>query len=425
MIEGTTSFRFLADAGPTQVRRALLTFAIVVLCAACSDDATLPAQDDIDLRRRALAAGLAPMPVEPVRPTENPYVAERVSLGHHLFFDAVLSGPRDIACSTCHLPRFGFADGRQFPSGAGAEGLGPDRTDPTPWPLRLMPRNSPPVFNIGAYGRFGTVPTTSGMIFWSGSAFGLEDQVLTPIAADNELRGMTYAKAVAVDSVVARLRAIPAYVARFADAFPDLFAAYGPDPARLVTTQTLRLALAAYLRELVTPRAPIDAFLAGDDAALSRIQKDGLELFIGKANCVACHTGPVLSDFQIHVIGARQMGLGRDTTPGDDLGWGEHGGTPYSFRTAPLRQITETAPYLHAGTAETLEAVIRFKNTGQSEHARVATRSLDPAVRPLGLSDSEIAALVAFLEALTDRITIEQPLFLAPASVPSGLEIPK
>jgi cytochrome c peroxidase len=288
-----------------------------------------------------------------------------------------------------------------------------------------MPRNSPPVFNIGAYGRFGTVPTTSGMIFWSGSAFGLEDQVLTPIAADNELRGMTYAKAVAVDRVLARLRAIPAYVAHFADAFPDLFAAYGPDPARLVTTQTLRLALAAYLRELVTPRAPIDAFLAGDDAALSRIQKDGLELFIGKANCVACHTGPVLSDFQLHVIGVRQMGLGRDTTPGDDLGWGEHGGTPYSFRTAPLRQITETAPFLHAGTAETLEAVIRFKNAGQSEHARVAMGSLDPAVRPLGLSDSEIAALVAFLETLTDRITTLQPLFLAPASVPSGLEIPK
>lgn len=400
---------------------------VVLLCVlvACADDSAAPENTDDDLRNRALAAGLASMPIEPVRPTENPYVAERVSLGHHLFFDAILSGPRDVACSTCHLPRFGFADGRQFPSGAGADGLGPDRSDPTPWPLRLMPRNSPPVFNIGAYGRFGTTPSTSGMIFWSGSAFGLEDQVLTPIAADNELRGMAYPKAISVDSVVARIRAIPQYVTRFGDAFPELLAAYGPVPARLVTTQTLRLALAAYLRELMTPRAPIDAFLAGDGNALTDAQKAGLELFIGKANCVACHTGPVLSDFRMHVIGARQIGLGRDTTPGDDLGWGEHGGTPYSFRTAPLRQITETAPYLHAGTSETLEDVIRFKSAGVSEHSRVLQSALDPAVRPLGLTDDEIDALIRFLHALTDTITTKQPLFLAPASVPSGLEIPK
>jgi cytochrome c peroxidase len=288
-----------------------------------------------------------------------------------------------------------------------------------------MPRNSPPVFNIGAYGRFDTTPTTSARMFWSGSAFGLEDQVLTPIAADNELRGTTYAKAVAIDSVIARIRTIPAYVAAFGEAFPDLRETFGSDPARLVTAHTLRLSLAAYLRELVTPRAPLDAFLSGNEGALNPLQKEGLSLFIGKANCAACHTGPLLSDFRLHVIGASQMGLGRDTTPGDDLGWGEHGGTPYAFRTAPLRQISETAPYLHAGTAPSLEAVIRFKNAGVSEHVRVPATSLDPDVRPLGLTDAEIGALVAFLQTLTDTTTVRQPLFLAPATVPSGLEIAK
>lgn len=404
----------------------LLAFFAILACACGGHDTAGPSGDEsASLRTRAFDAGLSAMPAEPMRPVDNPYIAERVELGHLLFFDPVLSGPRDVACSTCHLPRFAFTDGRQFPSGAGAEGLGPERSDPGPWPLRLMPRNSPPVFNIGLYGRFGTAPAMNGMMFWSGSAFGLEDQVLLPITADNELRGMTYEKYVAVDSVVARLRATSGYVDRFAAGFPALVASFGVDPDRLITAATLRLAIAAYIRELVTPRAPFDDFMNGADDALGAAAKRGLDLFIGRAGCVRCHTGPVLSDFDLHVLGTLQRGLGRDTTPGDDLGWGEHGGRRYSFRTAPLRQIAETPPYFHAGTAEKLEDVLRFKNAGRSEHPNVADEDLDPAAGPLGLTDAEIADVIAFLRALTDAVTIEGPLFLAPGVVPSGLEVPR
>ncbi|HEX7119624.1 MAG TPA: cytochrome c peroxidase [Longimicrobiales bacterium] len=407
--------------------RRIVAFACVapLFAAACADAPTGSDPADDSLLARALAAGLAPMPTEPVRPVENPYDSARVALGHLLFFDPILSGPRDVACSTCHLPRFAFADGRQFPSGAGATGLGPSRTDPEPPPLRLMPRNSPTVFNVGLFGRMSSEPSVNGAMFWGGNAFGLEDQVLNPISADNELRGLTYAKAVALDSVLARLRAIPEYVDRFADAYPAVVDVYGRDPAMLIHRTTLRRAIAAYLRELVTPNAPIDAFLRGDADALTAQQKAGLELFIGKANCVACHRGPNLSDFDFHVLGVLQEGLGRDTTPEDDLGWGEHGGTRYAFRTAPLRQVALTAPYFHAGTAESLEEVIRFKNVARSEHEKVAPEDLAPEFRPLGLTDAEIADLVAFLHALTDTITIKEPLFLAPARVPSGLPIPK
>src|SRR5690606_23019897 len=167
---------------------------------------------------------------------DNPYNPAVVELGHLLFFDPILSGPQDVACSTCHLPRFALADGRQFPSGAGGTGLGPDRTDPTPAPLRLMPRNSPTVMNVGMFGRMSPAPAVNGMIFWSGSAFGLEDQVLLPIVADNELRGLTYPKAVAVDSVLARLRTIPEYRERFAAAFPDVVAIFGDDPLRVISS---------------------------------------------------------------------------------------------------------------------------------------------------------------------------------------------
>jgi cytochrome c peroxidase len=119
------------------------------------------------------------------------------------------------------------------------------------------------------------------------------------------------------------------------------------------------------------------------------------------------------------------MGLGRDTTPGDDIGWGEHGGTAWAFRTAPLRHVAESSPYLHAGTAETLADVIRFKNNGRSEHNRVPDSRLDAAMRPLGLTEAEMGRLVAFLESLSDAGALKGLLFQPPASVPSGLEIPQ
>lgn len=400
--------------------------AALIAVAACGGDGggggTGPPPPD--LRDRAVAAGLAPMPTEPVRPVENAYLAERVELGHLLFFDPILSGPRDVACSTCHLPRFAFTDGRQFPAGVGADGLGPDRTEPGPPPLRPMPRNSPTILNAGLFGRMSPAPSINGTMFWGGSAFGIEDQTLAPLAADNEMRGLTYERKDAQDSVIARLRSSAPYVELFSTAYPELAIEVGADPERLVTPTTTRRALAAYIRELVTPVAPLDRFLRGEDGALTAGQKDGLELFIGKAGCVACHTGPLLSDFDMHVLGAPQEGIGRDSTPGDDLGWGEHGGTPYSFRTPPLRQVALTAPYFHAGTHATLPDVLRFKNRGQSAHPSVPDGDLDADAGPLGLSEPELARLADFLLALTDTLTIQGPLFHAPAALPSGLEPP-
>lgn len=397
--------------------------AIAMLVGACGDSTHTEPGDDpsTNLRARALAAGLAPMPAEPPHPVDNQYDANRVELGHFLFFDPILSGPQNVACSTCHLPAFAFGDGRQFPSGAGATGLGPARTLPDPPPLREMPRNSPTVMNVGLFGRMSPEASTTAAMFWGANAFGLEDQVLGPIAADNELRGLAYSKVDARDSVLARLRTIPEYVQLFAAAFPSMSAT---TPEQIVNTTTLRRAIAAYLRELTTPHAPIDEYLAGDDDALTATQKAGLELFIGKAGCVACHSGPLLSDFTPHVLGTPQAGLGRDTTPGDDIGWGEHGGTPYAFRTPQLRQVALTAPYFHAGTVLTLQSVVRFKNEGVSGYARVSPTMLDRDFHPLGLSDQEIAEVVAFLDALTDSVTTRGPPFLAPERVPSGLPIP-
>lgn len=398
---------------------------IALVLVGCGEGTTDPPTSD--LRTLALEAGLAPAPTEPPRPVENAYHPPRVELGRLLFFDPILSGPGDVACSTCHLPRFAFTDARQFPAGAGATGLGPDRTEPGPPPLGPMPRNSPTVLNAGLFGRIGsTTPSINGTMFWGGSAFGIEDQTLAPLAADNEMRGLTYDRMHAQDSVVARVRSIPEYVQRFAEAFPELAGEAGGNPSRLVLPLTLRRALAAYIRELVTADAPLDRFLHGDDAALTEAQKEGLELFIGEAGCVTCHRGPLLSDFDMYVLGTPQQGVGRDSTPRDDLGWGEHGGTPYSFRTPPLRQVALTAPYFHAGTHATLAEVLRFKNRGESAYRdRVPDSALADEVEPLGLTDAQLGRIESFLHALTDTTSTRGALFQPPGAVPSGLTPPR
>lgn len=403
----------------------VIVLAALLVLVGCSPEARTEVDPDaLSLRELALSLGLEVLAVDPPRPAENPLNQQRIDLGHLLFFDPILSGPQDVACGTCHLPSFGFADGRQFGVGAGGKGLGPERTLPEP-PLRQMPRNSPTVFNAGVYGRGGPSPTVNGMMFWGGTAFGLEDQVLNPLTADKEMRGLNYGKVIALDSVMARLRGMPEYVDLFSRAYPDIVAVHGNDPLRLITARTLRRSLASYVRELVTPNSPFDHFLRGDESALSAEQQAGLALFSREAGCIECHKGPLLSDFSQHVLGTEQQGMGRDTTPGDDVGWGEAGGVAYAFRTPPLRQVELTAPYFHAGTAETLEDVVRFKNRGVSENPRVDTRELDPLVHPLGLSDREVAQLVAFLHSLTDLDSVQDSLFLAPERVPSGLTIPR
>ncbi len=167
-----------------------LALTALLFLGACSPEARTQVDPDaLSLRELALSLGLEVLPVDPPRPTENPFNQPRIDLGHLLFFDPILSGPQDVACGTCHLPCFGFGDGRQFGVGAGGMGLGPDRTLPDP-PLRQMPRNSPTVFNAGVYGRGGSSPTVNGMMFWGGTAFGLEDQVLNPLTADKEMRAL-------------------------------------------------------------------------------------------------------------------------------------------------------------------------------------------------------------------------------------------
>ena len=287
-------------------------------------------------------------------PESNPLTAEKIALGRRLFFDARLSADGTLSCAGCHDPARAFTDGRRTSVGVGG---------------RVGRRNAPALLNRG-YG---------AAFFWDGRASSLEEQVLGPIEHPDEL-------ASTVDAVLARLQQDPVYGASFESAF-----------GRSINRDDLARALASYVRSLVAGDSPVDRYLAGEREALSFEEQEGLRVFRGKANCTACHLGPLFSDERFHNTGvAWAGGTLTDEGRGTVTGRPEHRG---AFKTPTLRHVAETSPYMHDGSIWSLEGVIDFYDRGGNSNP-----NLDPELRPLRLTAGEKAVLVAFLRALSGRI---------------------
>ncbi len=188
-------------------------------------------------------------------------------------------------------------------------------------------------------------------------------------------------------------------------------------------------AMQAYLRLLVSLNAPFDRYVAGDTAAISKAAKRGLQLFIGKANCIGCHNTSLFSDNLFHTTGmvvtgerANPLERGRldglnalldiefrtDSAYSDDVAEGQKrlAGLKKDdpqwegvWRTKGLREVAETAPYTHAGQLATLKDVLDFYNKGGDASGYIGTK--DKLMKPLNLSAAEIQDLIAFLGTLT------------------------
>ncbi len=412
----------------------LSILSILFFVAGCGDDddPTSPVEDDLRTKFNLQTLGSIPYP------SNNLPRQERIALGRLLFFDPILGGEKDDSCGTCHHPAFAFADLRQLPVGTSGLGLGPNRiisvSSVSGLPIDLTPRNAPTIFNTAFNADETGNPSHKGFQFWDGRKRGLEDQASGPIASRVEMRGDAYpgtpedAEAVALDSVLTRLRAIPEYEQLFLSAFPEEAAEVDAGiRSSSIDSSTYARAIAAYERELVTRNSDYDRYVKGADDALSAVQKEGLELFFTKAKCADCHNGPMFSDFSFIVQGVPQEGPGKGVIPGDDTGREEHtldSQDRYAFRTPTLRNVELTAPYMHDGVFNTLEEVVRFYNDGaQPRHPAVTDDMLHESLRePLGLTEGEIGAIVEFMKALTDPgSALPDYLVTVPERVPSDL----
>ena len=298
-------------------------------------------------------------------PDDNPMSDAKIALGKALYFDRRLSKDETISCASCHRPHHGFADPHAVSEGVDQQ---------------LGGRNSPTVINR----------LFSAEQFWDGRAEDLERQAHGPITNPVEMAMSNH------EAAMVRLRAVRGYAPLFVDAFGD----------RTIDLDRVGKAIAAYERTVLAGDSPFDRYQAGDQDALSPAAIRGLALFNGKANCVTCHAGFNFTDESYHNIGVGMdvtaPDLGRFVETNNDFDRG-------AFKTPTLRNVAQTAPFMHDGSEPTLAAVVEFYNRGGVPNA-----NLSDEIVPLNLSASAERDLVAFLEALTGTVTN----IAAPTSLP-------
>ncbi len=305
-------------------------------------------------------------PAEVPFPEENPYTKEKADLGHKLFFDPRLSGADYISCATCHNPSFSWGDG--LPTGFGHN-------------MTRLGRRTPTILN-SAFGE---------LMMWDGRFEDLEEQALGPMGAEAEMNQQ-------LGGIVDELSAIPGYRTLFNVAFPGSG----------ITVENIAKAIATFERTIVSGIAPFDRWIAGDDGAISPAAKRGFDIFNNKANCVSCHSGWNMTDSSFHDIGL----------PDDDIGRGNvlknNVKMQHAFKTPTLRNVVHRAPYMHDGSMATLKEVIDHYNDGFKRR-----ESLSDEMKPLGLSEDEMADLLAFLLTLEG----DDPVIAAPV-LPANNQVP-
>ncbi len=352
---------------------------------------------DFSPTERAQIAAHGPWPPAPRNDASNAALKlpRAEAFGAALFFDARLSGNGQISCATCHRPDRAFQDGLTTALG---------RT--------LGHRNTPSLLDAAQWRWLG----------WDGGHDSLWAASLTPLLTESEMHQT-------VPALAQRVRATPDLAAGYREAFQT---SLPKDDTELVVK--LGKALAAYQAKLVSPRTPFDEFrealLRGDTTTAEKYPiaaQRGLRMFLGEGRCTLCHAGPMFTNGEFGDTGipffvqggvdaGRYKGLEKLlASPYNRLGKYNDAGqqdpgavsTQHvtleprhfgEFRVPSLRQLSDTAPYMHNGSVATLEAVVQHYSNLPEERLHSDGEQI---LRPLKLNDQQAADLVAFLRSLS------------------------
>lgn len=314
-------------------------------------------------------------------PSSNTVTDAGATLGRVLFYDKRLSGNHTTSCASCHVQANGFGDPAQFSTGFEGGQTG---------------RHSPALANGRYY--------ENGRFFWDERALSLEEQVLIPIQDAVEM-GLT------LDEMVARIEAEAYYAPLFAGAFGNTD----------ITPERVSFALAQFVRSMVSYQSKYDVGVASNFANFTPQENRGRQIFNGRGNCNDCHTTDVFV-----LEEAKNIGLDAITT---DLGLAGTTGNQQDegkFKVASLRNVAVSGPYMHDGRFQTLAEVVQFYNNDVQNHPNLAPelRQGGPNGQPrrLNLNANDRAALVAFLETLTDNAFLTDPKFSDPFQAPAMLD---
>jgi len=298
-----------------------------------------------------------PIPATPPALPDNPATPQKVELGKMLFFDTRLSASHAISCNSCHIVGMGGVDALETSIGHRWQRGG---------------RNAPTVLNAV----FNTAQ------FWDGRAKDLQEQAGGPIVNPIEM-------ATDIGHAVQQLKGIPGYVEAFRKAYPGV-----ADP---ITDGNIDKAIAVFEATLITPNAPFDRYLRGDQKALTADQLEGLRLFID-VGCTACHNGINIGGGMYSPFGVVEQ-PGADILPPGDKGRFAVTKTvedEYVFKVPTLRNIARTPPYFHSGRSWDLRQAVAVMGVSQ----------IGAELKP-----DQVDKIVAFLDSLTgDQPRVTYPI---------------
>jgi cytochrome c peroxidase len=330
---------------------AALVFAIACTGSKTNDQAA--EKQKLDSLRTTFAAMFPALPAEAPNP-ENALSPEKIALGKMLYFENRLSKKGNNSCNSCHnLDTYGV-DNKPFSPGDEGKPGG---------------RNSPTSFNAAL----------QFVQFWDGRSKDVEEQAGGPILNPVEMNMPDKA------FVEKQLSSITGYTDLFAKAFPA--------DKKPVSYENMQKAIGAFERTLLTP-APYDAWLAGNDSAMTAEEVKGLQAFT-QTGCTACHMGTLFGGMMYQkfpLFGDQKTWLktGKEDLGRFDVTKAE--ADKYMFKVPMLRNVTETSPYFHNGAISDLQETIKIM--GQSE----LNKTLTP---------EEVANIAAFLKALKGNISDE------------------
>ena len=292
-----------------------------------------------------------------VVPADNPMSPEKVALGRQLFFDERLSGDGSRSCYSCHVCEKGLTDGLSKSIGAFGKNL---------------PRSSPTLWNIGYHKEF----------YWDGRSGSLEKQAMAAWTGAN-----MGAKA---DEIAAKLNALQDYRAQFQKVF-----------AADATPDNIVKAIAAFERTIISGDTAWDRYRAGDTSALSESAVRGWNIFQA-IKCTNCHDGALLTDQQYHNVGIgmdlKEPDVGRFKVSNKVEETG-------AFKTPTLRDIAESAPYFHDGSAATLEEAVDMMLGGGKPNPHLDKKNLQKANLVAGQRED----LLNFLRSLDVDCGLKKP----------------
>ena len=288
-----------------------------------------------------------------------------VEIGRQLFHDKRLSANEEIACASCHHAQNAFGDSKSF-----SNGIAPTKV------------NTPPLFNLKYYKHF----------FWDGRVGDLVQQIKEPLFNSDEHGADT--------------NIINAVVENF---YLESYQAFQTDFDQDITsTDFISLAIASFLNRLESFNSPFDKFIAQYEAQNLQFVEgfgpeewQGFQVFLSKGRCVSCHSGALFSDQKFYITGmAFEDRTDRLLVSGNQCNSPRCIAANSGVRTPTLRNLSQTAPYFHDGSAATIKEVIyRYMRPAPKKN-----RHKD--ITPLYLNSDEVVSLEKFLLSLNG--TVEQ-----------------